>query len=114
MASIRMRWTARVLALWTARVVLVVTLLAPVGVAVSTAHADDNDEKFLAALRAQNIKYASPEAAIAAGRLVCSKLDQGETPTQVAYDVMNSDNLDGFHAGYFVGASIGKFCPKYR
>jgi hypothetical protein len=22
-------------------------------------------------------------------------------------------NLDGFHAGYFVGASIGAYCPKY-
>jgi hypothetical protein len=46
-------------------------------------------------------------------------LIRGETPAQVAQDVMNykdvvsSSNLDAYHAGFFVGASIAAYCPKY-
>jgi Protein of unknown function (DUF732) len=106
----------RVLSLLAACVVLVVALLA-----ASIAHADpaDVDAKFLAALSSQGITYASPEVMIAAGHVACTELDQGETPAQVAQDVMNnkdvltSSNLDAFHAGFFVGASIAAYCPKY-
>ncbi|HYB36901.1 MAG TPA: DUF732 domain-containing protein [Mycobacterium sp.] len=115
MTTTHIRLPNRVLSLLAARVVLVVALLGPLGAAASTAHADpaDVDAKFLAALRSQGIAYVSPQVGIAAGHAVCRELDQGETPTQVAQDVMNSSNLDGFHAGYFVGASIGAYCPKY-
>jgi Protein of unknown function (DUF732) len=106
---------SRVLSLSAACVVLVVALLGPLGVAASTAHADpaNVDERFLAALTSHGITFTSSEVGIAAGHLACDKLDGGETPTQVAQDVMNSSNLDAFHAGYFVGASIGAYCPKY-
>ena len=105
----------RVLSLSAARVVLVVALLGPLGVAASTARADpsDVDARFLAALRAAGITYASPDVGIGAGHLVCSKLDGGEKPTDVANEVMNSSSLDAYHAGYFVGASIGAYCPQY-
>ncbi len=83
---------------------------APLG---AVADGDPNDERHLAGLRSQGIAYASPEVAIAAGHAACTELDNGETPTQVAQDVMTSSNLDTFHAGYFVGASIGAYCPKY-
>jgi Protein of unknown function (DUF732) len=49
----------------------------------------------------------------------CTELDKGETPAQVAQDVMNnkdvlaSSNLDAFHAGFFAGASIGAYRPMY-
>jgi hypothetical protein len=107
---------SRVLSLLAACVVLVVALLA-----ASTAHADpaDVDAKFLAALSSRGITHASPEVMIAAGHVACTELDQGETPAQVAQDVMNnkdvltSSNLDAFHAGFFVGASIAAYCPKY-
>lgn len=112
---------SRVLSLLAACVVLVVALLGPPGAPASTAHADpaDADAKFLAALSSRGITYESPEVMIAAGRVACTELDQGETPGQVAQDVMNnkdvltSSNLDAFHAGFFVGASIGAYCPKY-
>ncbi|WP_424738293.1 DUF732 domain-containing protein [Mycobacterium sp.] len=98
-----------------------VALLAPVGAAASTAHADpaDSDAKFLAALSSKGITYGSPEVMIAAGHVACEELDRGETPTTVAQDVMNnkdvltSSNLDAYHAGFFVGASIAAYCPKY-
>ena len=107
---------SRVLSQLAACVVLVV---APLG--ASTAHADpaDADAKFLATLSSHGITYTSPEVMIAAGHVACTELDQGETPGQVARDVMNnkdvltSSNLDAFHAGFFVGASIAAYCPKY-
>jgi len=84
-------------------------------------HADpaDVDAKFLAALSSKGITYTSPEVMIAAGQVACTELDRGEAPAQVAQDVMNnkdvltSSNLDAFHAGFFVGASIAAYCPKY-
>lgn len=87
-------------------------LLGPVG-AAPTARAHPNDDEFLAALQAKDITYQSADAATVAGHLVCSELDQGETPGQVAQDVINNSDLDPYHAGYFVGASIGAYCPYY-
>jgi hypothetical protein len=83
------------------------------GAAVPTVRADANDDKFLPALQSQGITYQSPEAAIAAGHHVCEKLDQGETETQVAQDVIDNTDLDPYHAGYFVGASVGAYCPQF-
>jgi hypothetical protein len=115
MTTIRIRSPSPVLPLLAACVVLVVGLLGPLGTAASPAHADpaDVDERYLAALSSHGITYTSPEVGIAAGHLVCTKLDGGEAPTDVAKDVMNSSSLDGYHAGYFVGASIGAYCPQY-
>lgn len=56
---------------------------------------------------------------IAAGHAVCVHLDRGESPRQVAGDVMHNkdvltgSNLNALHAGFFVGASISAYCPKY-
>jgi hypothetical protein len=94
-------------------VAVVVALLGPLG-AVSTAHADTNDDTFLAALKSQGITdHVSSKNAIEAGHTVCQKLDQGMTPTQVAADVLNSSNMPAYHSGYFVGASIKVYCPQY-
>jgi hypothetical protein len=94
-------------------VAVVVALLGPLG-AASTAHADTNDDKFLTALKSEGITdHISPEHAIEAGHIVCQKLDQGMTPTQVAADVLNSSNMPAYHSGYFVGASIKEYCPQY-
>ncbi|WP_264055884.1 DUF732 domain-containing protein, partial [Mycobacterium nebraskense] len=79
----------------------------------------DADAEFLAALSSQGITYASPEVMIAAGHAVCTELDRGETPAQVAHDVMNhkdvltGSNLAAHHAGFLVGASIAAYCPTY-
>jgi hypothetical protein len=94
-------------------VAVMIALLGPVG-AVSTAHADTNDNKFLAALKSQGITdHVSPNHAIEAGHMVCQKLDQGMTPSQVAADVVNSSNMPAYHVGYFVGVSIKEYCPQY-
>jgi hypothetical protein len=94
-------------------VAVMAAFLGPLG-AVSIAHADTNDTKFLAALKSEGITdHVSPNHAIEAGHMVCQKLDQGVTPSDVAADVVNSSSMPAYHAGYFVGVSIKEYCPQY-
>ena len=88
-------------------------LLGPLG-AVAIAHADNNDSKFIALLNSEGITdHVSPAHAIEAAHSVCDKLDAGQTPTQVANDVLNSSTMPAYHSGYFVGAAIEVYCPQY-
>jgi hypothetical protein len=95
--------------------VLAFALLSLVAVAAPTAHADYAVESsnFLGALTSKGITFASRQAAIAAGHEVCDELDQGRQASDVGNDVMTQTNLDGYHAGFFVGVSIAAFCPRH-
>jgi hypothetical protein len=99
-----------------AGLVLAVALLGVVGVAALTAHADYavDSSNFLGALSSRGITFASRPAAIAAGHEVCDELDQGRQASDVANNVMTQTNLDGYHAGFFVGVSIAAFCPSHN
>ena len=97
-----------------AGLVLVGALLSLAGVATPTAHADAVDEAFLNALKAKGIDFASREAAIIAGHEVCDELGIGRQKSDIASDVMNNGKLDGYLAGFFVGASEAAYCPRYR
>ena len=92
----------------------VVALLGLAAVASPTAHADAVDNAFVAAVKAKDIQFASPQAAIHAGHEVCDELDSGKQTSDVANEVMTNSNLDGYHAGYFIGVSIAAYCPRYR
>ena len=95
--------------------VLAFALLSLVAVAAPTAHADYevDSSNFLGALTSKGITFASRQAAIAAGHEVCDELDQGKQASDVGNDVMTQTNLDGYHAGFFVGVSIAAFCPRH-
>ena len=96
--------------------VLAFALLSLVAVAAPTARADyavDSSSNFLGALSSRGITFASRQAAIAAGHEVCDELDQGKQASDVGNDVMTQTNLDGYHAGFFVGVSIAAFCPRH-
>ena len=112
MTSTRTRKSGRLPSMLATGVVPVVGLLGPLG-ATGTAHADAVDDAFIGALKAKNITFQSRQAAINSGHLVCQELDLGSPPEQVASDVMSSSQLDGYHAGFFVGVSIRAYCPKY-
>ncbi len=112
MTSTHVRKPSALRALLATGVVPVVGLLGSLAVA-PTAQADPNDDAFIAALEAKGITYESRQTAINSGHLVCHELDLGQTPEQVANDVLNSSHLDGYHAGYFVGVSIRAYCPNY-
>jgi hypothetical protein len=95
--------------------VLAFALLSLVAVAAPTAHADYavDSSNFLGALTSKGITFASRQSAIAAGHEVCNELDQGKQASDVGNDVMTQTNLDGYHAGFFVGVSIAAFCPRH-
>ncbi len=83
--------------------------------AVSTAHADTTDDKFLAALRSAGISdHISSDHAIEAGHFVCVKLDNGASPSDVVNDVLFSSNMPAYHSAFFVGASIDAYCPRHK
>lgn len=97
-----------------AGLVLTVALLGVVAETAPTAHADaDNGSNFLGALTSRGITFGSGQAAIAAAHEVCDELDQGKQASDVANNVMAQSNLDGYHAGFFVGASIAAMCPRH-
>jgi hypothetical protein len=81
--------------------------------AAPVARADAVDDAFLGALSAKGIHFGAPEKAIIAGHEVCDELDNGKTPAQVASTVQSNSGLDGYHAGYFVGAAIRAYCPVH-
>lgn len=87
-----------------------------IGVAAPSAHADYavDSGNFHGALSSRGITFASRQAATAAGREVCDELDQGKQASDVANNVMAQSDLDGYHAGFFVGASIAAFCPRHN
>jgi len=95
--------------------VLAVAPLSVIGVTSPTAHADYAVESsnFLGALYSRCIMFGSRQAAIAAGHEVCDELDHGKQASDVANTVMKQSVLDGYHAGFFVGASIAAFCPRH-
>ena len=97
-----------------AGLVLAVAPLSVIGVTAPTAHADSavDGSNFHGALTSRGITFASRQAATAAGHEVCDELDQGRQASDVANNVMAQSDLDGYHAGFFVGASIAAFCPR--
>ena len=95
--------------------VLALALIGLVAVAAPTAHADYavDSSNFVGALTSKGITFASRQSAIAAGHEVCDELDQGKQASDVGSTVMTQTNLDGYHAGFFVGVSIAAFCPRH-
>ena len=90
----------------------VIAMLGTLGAPI--AHADAAaDNTFTAALSSKGINFASPQSAIVAGHEVCDELDLGRTQVQVATDVTKNSNLDGYHAGYFVGLAVRTYCPQH-
>ncbi len=92
----------------------VVSLLALAAVASPAARADAVDNAFVTAVKNKGIQFASPQAAIVAGHEVCDELDLGKQKSDIANEVMTNSNLDGYRAGYFIGASVAAYCPRYR
>jgi Protein of unknown function (DUF732) len=73
-----------------------------------------DSSNFVGALTSRGITFTSKQAAVAAGHEVCDELDQGKQASDVANTLMTeSQNLDGYHAGFFIGVSIAAFCPSH-
>jgi hypothetical protein len=111
MTNTRERAPGGALVVWAA-LLLLVAALGPL-TAAPIAHADLNDDKFLAALIGKGIHFGSPDKAIIAGHEVCDELGNGKQASQVASTVQSNSGMDGYHAGFFVGAAISAYCPQY-
>jgi hypothetical protein len=112
MTSTRMRLPGLTGLTSAARLVLLAAL-ALLAATVPIAHADATDDAFIAVLQAKGIHFGSPEKAVIAGHEVCDELSGGKAPVQIAATVQSNSDMDGYHAGFFVGASIRAYCPQF-
>ena len=85
---------------------------AVVGMAVP-AHADSNDDAFLASLQAAGITFPDPGRVIAAGRWVCQAVGGGTQMADVVKTVQSQNSgLHGDNAARFTAIAANVYCPQ--
>ena len=73
---------------------------------------DGDDGAFLAALHQAGIGYASPDAAVASGRAVCTCLNNGESGLELVHDVKaHNPGFDMESASDFAVIAANFYCP---
>jgi len=73
---------------------------------------DGDDAGFLAALHQAGISYASPDQAVAAGRAVCTCLNNGESGLELVHDVKaHNPGFDMESASNFAMIAAKFYCP---
>ncbi|BAX92719.1 DUF732 domain-containing protein [Mycobacterium shigaense] len=73
---------------------------------------DGDDAGFLAALHQAGFSFASPDAAVVAGRAVCSCLNNGESGLELVHDVKtHNPGMDMEMASNFALISAKFYCP---
>ncbi|OBH17419.1 DUF732 domain-containing protein [Mycobacterium sp. E3247] len=90
---------------------LVIGLAAPAS-AGPPPEPDGDDGAFLAALHQAGFTFASPDAAVGAGRAVCSCLNNGESGLELVHDVKtHNPGMDMEMASNFAMISAKYYCP---
>jgi Protein of unknown function (DUF732) len=73
---------------------------------------EGDDGGFLAALRQVGISYASPDAAVASGKAVCTCLNNGESGLELVHDVKtHNPGMDMENASNFAMIAAKFYCP---
>ena len=91
---------------------MLVGVAAVIGVA-APAHADGNDDAFLASLQAAGITYPDPARVVAAGRWVCQAVGQGTQMVDVVKAVQSHNaGLHGDNAARFTAIAANVYCPN--
>ncbi|BAX92716.1 DUF732 domain-containing protein [Mycobacterium shigaense] len=86
--------------------------VAVIGLA-APAHADADDDAFLAALDKAGISYKSPDRAIAAGQKVCDLANSGTSQLDIIRDVHEfNPAFSAASAARFVQAAASVYCPE--
>jgi hypothetical protein len=80
---------------------------------VTSIPASAADQAFLNVIKKRGITFPSEEYAIKTAKQVCQLLDNGEAPLDIANTISKNGSLSSEDAQYFVGASVGAYCPKY-
>ncbi|OBJ23256.1 glycine cleavage system P protein [Mycobacterium colombiense] len=74
---------------------------------------DGDDGGFVAALKQAGFSFNSPASAVAAGRAVCSCLNNGESGLEVLHDVKTRNpGMDMEMASNFAMLSAKYYCPQ--
>lgn len=73
---------------------------------------EGDDGGFLSALQQAGISYASPDAAVGAGKAVCHSLNNGDSGLELIHDVkMHNPGFDMESASNFAMISAKFYCP---
>jgi hypothetical protein len=71
-----------------------------------------DDAGFITALQQAGFSFSSPDAAVGAGRAVCSCLNNGESGLELVHDVkMHNPGMDMEMASNFAMLSAKFYCP---
>ena len=81
--------------------------------AAGTAAAASVDDVFIAALDKQGIEPPSAQDAIELAQEVCAVFDGGATLDATVAAVADYTGLSTGSSAYFVGASVGAYCPEH-
>lgn len=85
--------------------------VALVGLAIP-AHADGDDDAFLAALTKAGVTYKNPARAIKAGQKVCDLANAGTSELEIIRDIQEfNPAFTAAAAAKFVQAAAGAYCP---
>lgn len=77
------------------------------------AHADSDDDAFLAVLNKAGIAYQNPDRAIKAGQKVCDLANSGATELDIIRDVHElNPAFTTAKAALFVQAAASVYCPN--
>ncbi|WP_165757849.1 DUF732 domain-containing protein [Mycolicibacter engbaekii] len=79
---------------------------------VGTAHADNNDDNFVAKLKSVGVTGA-PADLIRNAHQVCNGLDNGVTPDALTELFVSQMGFAPARAANFVALSAAHYCPKY-
>ncbi|GAB7144414.1 DUF732 domain-containing protein [Mycobacterium riyadhense] len=93
-------------------IVALVGVAAVIGVA-APAHADGNDDRFLATLRQAGLTYQNADGAIATAKAACGLVQRGRPMADVVKDVQTSNpGLDAESAAKFTAIAANSYCPE--
>jgi hypothetical protein len=88
------------------------SVVALIGTA-APAHADPDDDAFLAALTKAGISYQSPDKAIKAGQKVCDLANSGTSQLDIVRDIRDlNPSFTMASAAKFANAAATVYCPE--
>jgi Protein of unknown function (DUF732) len=87
------------------------TFAAMIGMA-TPAHADSTDDSFIASLKAADISFSDPDAAVGAGKWVCDKVNGGTDMSSVVKTLeTKNSSLNPDKASKFAAIAANAYCP---
>lgn len=88
------------------------SVVALIGMA-APAHADPDDDAFLAALTTAGISYQSPDKVIKAGQKVCDLANSGTSQLDIVRDIRDlNPSFTMAGAAQFAQAAASVYCPE--